>query len=64
MADDSNTPKQAVDDTPISPTRPGGTERKNSLENHLIHRPPREELVESQYPSCYSPKEVNAVPPE
>ena len=46
MADDSNTPKQAVDDTPISPTRPGGTERKNSFENHLIHRPPREELVE------------------
>ncbi|KAL8393198.1 hypothetical protein RB595_003120 [Gaeumannomyces hyphopodioides] len=31
-----------VDRTPISPSR---TERKNSLEQHLMHRPERSELV-------------------
>ncbi|KAK2606378.1 hypothetical protein QQS21_003197 [Conoideocrella luteorostrata] len=36
---------QAVDETPISPIRPDAA-RKNSLENHLIHRPNRTELVD------------------
>ncbi len=35
-----------VDETPISPVRPDNA-RKNSLENHLMHRPNRSELVES-----------------
>jgi hypothetical protein len=34
-----------VDKTPISPVGPDKG-RKNSLENHLIHRPERAELVE------------------
>ncbi|GJN70559.1 RPEL repeat protein [Purpureocillium lilacinum] len=34
-----------VDETPISPVRPDNA-RKNSLENHLMHRPNRSELVE------------------
>lgn len=37
---------QEVDETPISPVRPDAG-RKNSLENHLQHRPERAELVES-----------------
>jgi len=37
-----------VDETPISPSRPDAA-RKNSLENHLLHRPERHELVESMY---------------
>uniref|UniRef100_A0A1Y1KHD2 RPEL repeat protein n=1 Tax=Photinus pyralis TaxID=7054 RepID=A0A1Y1KHD2_PHOPY len=36
---------QRVDETPISPIRPDAA-RKNSLENHLMHRPNRAELVE------------------
>ncbi|KAK3346212.1 hypothetical protein B0T25DRAFT_271779 [Lasiosphaeria hispida] len=35
----------AVDETPISPSRPNAA-RKNSLENHLMRRPERQELVE------------------
>lgn len=38
--------QQLVDETPISPIRPNQG-RKNSLENHLLHRPERTELVES-----------------
>jgi hypothetical protein len=34
-----------VDKSSISPTGPN-TARKNSLENHLIHRPDRAELIE------------------
>ncbi|OAA34289.1 RPEL repeat protein [Metarhizium rileyi] len=34
-----------VDETPISPIRPDAA-RKNSLANHLMHRPDRAELVE------------------
>ncbi|KAM7191927.1 hypothetical protein V8F33_008651 [Rhypophila sp. PSN 637] len=34
-----------VDETPISPSRPNQG-RKNSLEQHLMHRPERHELVE------------------
>lgn len=51
MADDAPTqlPQNTVDNTPISPARPGGNERKNSLEKQLLHRPAREELVESEY---------------
>ncbi|OLN92836.1 MKL/myocardin-like protein 2 [Colletotrichum chlorophyti] len=41
MAENDSQP--VVDETPIS--RPAG-ERKNSLENHLQHRPNRAELVE------------------
>ncbi|CCF37005.1 hypothetical protein CH063_08438 [Colletotrichum higginsianum] len=43
MADDNATSQPPVDETPIS--RPPG-ERKNSLENHLQHRPNRAELIE------------------
>ncbi|KAH6645280.1 RPEL repeat protein [Truncatella angustata] len=42
MADNSNPAN--VDDTPISPI--GASGRKNSLEQHLQHRPERSELVE------------------
>jgi hypothetical protein len=45
MAEIDNAPKATVDETPISPSRPDPT-RKNSLENHLLHRPERQELVE------------------
>ncbi|KAK1753449.1 hypothetical protein QBC47DRAFT_386419 [Echria macrotheca] len=46
MADQENTQQQPpVDETPISPSRPNAA-RKNSLENHLLHRPERQELVE------------------
>ncbi|PFH55079.1 hypothetical protein XA68_10802 [Ophiocordyceps unilateralis] len=41
-------PKQQlspVDETPISPVRPDHA-RRNSLENHLMHRPNRAELVD------------------
>ncbi|PHH80762.1 hypothetical protein CDD80_7299 [Ophiocordyceps camponoti-rufipedis] len=41
-------PKQEaspVDETPISPVRPDQG-RRNSLENHLMHRPNRSELVD------------------
>ncbi|KAK0713871.1 hypothetical protein B0T26DRAFT_718769 [Lasiosphaeria miniovina] len=34
-----------IDETPISPNQPDPA-RKNSLENHLMHRPDRQELVE------------------
>lgn len=36
----------AVDETPISVTGPNPA-RKNSLVNHLLHRPDRHELIES-----------------
>lgn len=47
MADQSNTDNKAaaVEETLISPTRPDPA-RKNSLENHLVNRPDRQELVE------------------
>jgi hypothetical protein len=50
MADQDNTANKApaVDDSPISPSRPDPA-RKNSLENHLLHRPERQELVESMF---------------
>lgn len=38
----------SVDDTPISPSRPN-TQRKNSLEKHLMHRPERQELIDSMF---------------
>ncbi|KAH6615412.1 hypothetical protein B0J18DRAFT_468711 [Chaetomium sp. MPI-SDFR-AT-0129] len=44
MADQGESNK-VVDETPISPSRPN-TERKNSLEFHLSHRPDRQELVD------------------
>ncbi|WYZ43879.1 hypothetical protein EsH8_VII_000315 [Colletotrichum jinshuiense] len=40
---DENTSQPVIDESPIS--RPAG-ERKNSLENHLQHRPNRAELIE------------------
>lgn len=43
---DQNKPRSPVDETPISPIRPDN-ERRNSLEQHLQHRPERSELVES-----------------
>ncbi|KAM5369360.1 hypothetical protein ACJZ2D_009079 [Fusarium nematophilum] len=45
MADTTEQQPQLVDESPISPIRPNH-ERKNSLENHLMHRPERAELVE------------------
>ncbi|KAI2604322.1 uncharacterized protein GGS25DRAFT_507736 [Hypoxylon fragiforme] len=39
---DEHKPNPSVDETPISPTN----ERRNSLEQHLQHRPDRSELVE------------------
>ncbi|CRK32959.1 hypothetical protein BN1723_016485, partial [Verticillium longisporum] len=50
-----------VDDTPISPARPGASDRKNSLENHLLHRPAREELVEKNIlPSSHAAPSLQA----
>jgi hypothetical protein len=49
MAEETNTSQAIVDETPISPVRPDNA-RKNSLENHLMHRPNRAELVESENP--------------
>ena len=49
MADETSTPQPVVDESSISPTRPDNA-RKNSLENHLLHRPDREELVQSLAP--------------
>jgi hypothetical protein len=46
MADESAPKQPTVDVSPISPVRPDNA-RKNSLENHLMHRPNREELVQS-----------------
>lgn len=43
MAETSEHDAGQVDDAPISPI-----ERKNSLENHLQHRPERSELIESK----------------
>ncbi|KEY64245.1 hypothetical protein S7711_09038 [Stachybotrys chartarum IBT 7711] len=49
MADSQQQQQQqqpaGVDETPISPVRPDNA-RKNSLENHIAHRPDRHELVE------------------
>ncbi|KAH8881658.1 hypothetical protein GQ53DRAFT_467864 [Thozetella sp. PMI_491] len=42
---DENQSKPPVDESPISPSRPNAA-RKNSLEQHLMHRPDRQELVE------------------
>ncbi|KAH7321392.1 hypothetical protein B0I35DRAFT_213695 [Stachybotrys elegans] len=44
MADTEQQQQPVVDETPISPLKPGN--RKNSLENHLMHRPDRAELIE------------------
>lgn len=51
MADENTKqPEPAVDETPISPSK----ERKNSLEDHLRHRPDRHELVDSMAcPACF-----------
>ncbi|KPM34687.1 hypothetical protein AK830_g11881 [Neonectria ditissima] len=46
MSDNVEETPRLVDETPISPIRPD-RERKNSLENHLAHRPERAELVDS-----------------
>lgn len=59
MADDNKTSQSPIDDgpiddTPISPSRPN-PERKNSLVQHLMHRPEREELVQSMFPPFLYP---------
>jgi len=46
MADEQKPAEKPVDQTPISPVRPYNNERRNSLENHLKHRPDRSELIE------------------
>ncbi|KAL1856935.1 hypothetical protein VTK73DRAFT_8198 [Phialemonium thermophilum] len=45
MADDDRSQERRIDETPISPSKPN-PERKNSLEQHLLHRPDRSELVQ------------------
>ncbi|KAL2684879.1 hypothetical protein Neosp_005970 [[Neocosmospora] mangrovei] len=45
MADTTEQQPQLIDETPISPIRPNQA-RRNSLEDHLKHRPERAELVE------------------
>lgn len=47
MAEDNKNieSQPAVDETPISPSRPN-QRRKNSLEEHLKNRPERAELVD------------------
>ncbi|KAH7133437.1 hypothetical protein B0J13DRAFT_102220 [Dactylonectria estremocensis] len=45
MADNIEENPTVIDETSISPIVPNHG-RKNSLENHLIHRPERAELVE------------------
>jgi hypothetical protein len=48
MADETKSDQPpAVDETPISPSRPNAA-RKNSLQQHLLHRPERHELIESR----------------
>lgn len=54
MADTTEQQPQLVDETPISPIRPN-QERRNSLEDHLKHRPDRAELVESEKPRPTNP---------
>lgn len=46
MASEEVPQVDSIDRTPISPSRPDAR-RKNSLEEHLRHRPERHELVES-----------------
>ncbi|KAL0468139.1 hypothetical protein QR685DRAFT_555329 [Neurospora intermedia] len=60
MADSSNNvnPAPAIDETPISPSRPN-PQRKNSLEQHLKHRPVRQELVKSMM-FCFESLQRNA----
>lgn len=55
MADsnEQQQPPASVDETPISPVRRPDHERKNSLENHLMHRPDRTELVGSKLPRTH-----------
>ncbi|KAK7914221.1 RPEL repeat protein [Apiospora marii] len=45
MASEEVPQTDSIDRTPISPSRPDAR-RKNSLEEHLRHRPERSELVE------------------
>ncbi|KOS23416.1 MKL/myocardin-like protein 2 [Escovopsis weberi] len=42
---DHNATESAVDETPISPVN-SNPDRKNSLSNHLAHRPDRSELID------------------
>lgn len=44
MADEDQ--QSAIDETPISPSRPDYHIRQNSLEKHLQHRPDSKELKE------------------
>lgn len=46
MASEEVPQTESIDRTPISPSRPDAR-RKNSLEEHLRHRPERNELIES-----------------
>ncbi|KJZ77554.1 hypothetical protein HIM_03278 [Hirsutella minnesotensis 3608] len=45
MAETTEPQPAAVDKTPISPVLPDHA-RKNSLENHLMHRPNRSDLID------------------
>ncbi|KAF4974725.1 hypothetical protein FZEAL_8395 [Fusarium zealandicum] len=54
MADTTEQQQPQVDDAPISPVQ-----RKNSLENHLQHRPERSELIEIRPPNRKHPPSLN-----
>ncbi|KAI8683760.1 hypothetical protein NCS57_00040800 [Fusarium keratoplasticum] len=57
MADTTEQQPQLVDETPISPIRPNQA-RRNSLEDHLKHRPDRAELVESKKAQTYQSENI------
>lgn len=61
-ASDNKPAAAPVDETPISPVRRPDHERKNSLENHLMHRPDRAELVGSALTPLPSPRRVRRAP--
>jgi hypothetical protein len=50
MADEDRTTERPIDESAIAPSQPNNTQRKNSLEHHLAHRPDKSELVESALP--------------
>lgn len=62
MPESTEAQPPAVDETPISPVRPDHG-RKNSLENHLMHRPNRSELVDSECSLALDAVIPTVVPP-
>jgi hypothetical protein len=60
MADEN---QPAIDETPISPSRPY-PERKNSLEKHLTNRPSPDELKQSTSCILSVPSNRSIIHPE